>query len=244
MRRTTRTSTVVLTAMAGLLVTALGMMGLASDGAAMARGPQGQALIDPASPEANRRAPDDFRVRLETTRGPIVIEVHRAWAPHGADRFYNLVATGYYDDSRFFRVIEGKWAQFGINGHPRVSHAWRDRTIPDDPRVESNVRGTVAFAFAVPNGRTTQVFINLRDNSATHDTEPFVPLGRVIEGMNAADALFSGYGEASGSGIRAGKQAPLFEQGNAYLDANFPRLDRLTRATIDTRASFPSASPR
>ena len=184
-------------------------------------------------PEVNRRAPDLFRVRLDTTRGPIVIEVHRAWAPRGADRFYNLVAAGYYDDTRFFRVIAGKWAQFGINGDPRVSAAWRGRTIPDDPFVETNARGTVAFAFAVPNGRTTQVFINLRDNAATHDKEPFVPFGRVVEGMDVADALYSGYGEESGSGIRAGRQAPLFEGGNAYLDAHFPRLDAIRRATIE-----------
>lgn len=191
------------------------------------------ARLRPDAPEVNRRAPDLFRVRLDTTRGPIVIEVHRAWAPHGADRFYNLVAAGYYDDSRFFRVIQGKWAQFGINGDPRVSAAWRDRTIPDDPFVQTNARGTVAFAFAVANGRTTQVFINLQDNAATHDKEPFVPFGRVVEGMDAADALYSEYGASSGGGIRAGRQAPLFEQGNTYLDANFPKLDRIRTATIE-----------
>ncbi|RPJ64373.1 MAG: peptidylprolyl isomerase [Acidobacteria bacterium] len=181
----------------------------------------------------NRRAPELFRVRLETTRGRIVVEVHRDWAPLGADRFYNLVAAGYYDDSRFFRVIRGKWAQFGINGDPRVSAAWRDRTIPDDPRVQTNTRGTVAFAFAVPNGRTTQVFINLQDNAATHDKEPFAPFGRVVEGMEVADALNAEYGETSGSGIRAGKQAPLFEAGNRYLAEHFPRLDVIKRATIE-----------
>ena len=194
---------------------------------------QAPALLRPDAPEMNRRAPEVFRVRLDTTRGPIVIEVRRAWAPLGADRFYNLVAGGYYDDSRFFRIRKGTWAQFGISGDPKVSQAWRDRTIPDDPFVQTNARGTVAFAFAVPNGRATQVFINLQDNAATHDKEPFVPFGRVVEGMDAADAIYSEYGEESGSGIRAGKQAPLFEQGNAYLDANFPKLDRLKKATIE-----------
>ena len=184
------------------------------------------------SPATDRKAPDRFRVRLETTKGTIVIEVHRAFAPYGVDRFYTLVTTGYYDDSRFFRVIKGKWAQFGIAGDPAVSTAWRTRTIPDDPRVESNVRGTVAFAFAVPNGRTTQVFINLQDNAATHDKEPFTPFGVVVEGMDVADALYSDYGETSGSGIRAGKQDPLFEGGNAYLEKHFPRLDVIRRATI------------
>ncbi|MFB3853752.1 MAG: peptidylprolyl isomerase [Vicinamibacterales bacterium] len=191
------------------------------------------SLLRPDSPEMNRRAPDRFRVRLDTTAGTIIIDVHRTWAPHGADRFYNLVSAGYYDDSRFFRVISGKWAQFGIAGDPRVSAAWRDRTIPDDPRVETNTRGTVAFAFAVPNGRTTQVFINLQDNSATHDKEPFVPFGRVVAGMDVVDRLNAEYGETAGGGIRAGKQAPLFERGNKYLDEHFPRLDAIRRATIE-----------
>jgi peptidyl-prolyl cis-trans isomerase A (cyclophilin A) len=183
----------------------------------------------------NRRAPEVFDVRLETTKGNIEIEVHREWAPRGADRFYNLVRAGYYDDSRFYRVIQGKWAQFGINGDPKISNVWRERTFADDPRVESNTRGTVAFAFAVPNGRTTQVFINLRDNSATHDAE-FAPFGKIVRGMAVADALNTEYGETAGSGIRSGKQGPLFEHGNAYLDKNFPRLDRILRAKIAARA--------
>lgn len=216
-----------------LNLTSLAFLSLVALAPAAGTNIQAPAPLRPDAPGANRRAPDMFRVRLDTTRGPIVIEVRRAWAPHGADRFYNLVAGGYYDDSRFFRVIKGQWAQFGINGNPKVSAAWRDRTIPDDPRVETNARGTVAFAFAVANGRTTQVFINLQDNAATHDREPFVPFGRVVEGMDAADALYSDYGAASGGGIRAGKQGPLFEGGNAYLDANFPKLDAIRRATIE-----------
>jgi cyclophilin family peptidyl-prolyl cis-trans isomerase len=209
---------------------------LASPAPLAAQAPEGsraEALRHPDSSTNARTAPERYWVRLETTKGVIVIEVYRPWAPHGADRFFNLVADGYYDGSRFFRVIQGKWAQFGINGDPAVSTAWRTRTIPDDPRVESNTRGTVAFAFAVANGRTTQVFINLRDNSATHDREPFVPFGRVVEGLEVADALNSEYGEASGSGIRAGKQDPLFQGGNAYLAEHFPRLDAVTRATVE-----------
>src|SRR4029453_3372977 len=112
---------------------------------------------------ANKRAPERFRVRLDTTRVIIVIDCVREWAPLGADRFYTLVTSGYYDDSAFFRVVEGKWAQFGISGKPDVAREWRARTIPDDPFLESNVRGTVAFAFAVKDGRTTQVFVNLVD---------------------------------------------------------------------------------
>jgi peptidyl-prolyl cis-trans isomerase A (cyclophilin A) len=216
-------------ALAGLLLVLAAQGGAAQPAAPRAR------LLDPDAPEMNRRAPDRYRVRLDTTRGAIVLEVHRDWAPHGADRFYNLVRAGYYDDTRIWRVIAGRWAQFGINGDPRVSSLWRTRTIPDDPPRASNVRGTVAFAFAEPNGRTTQVFINLADNSATHDREPFVPFGRVVEGMEVADALYSGYGEAAGSGIRSGRQGPLFEEGNAYLDREFPRLDRIVRAEVVAR---------
>ena len=189
-------------------------------------------LLNPEAPEMNSPASAVFNVRLETSKGPIVLEVHRDWAPHGADRFYNLVRAGYYDDARFFRVIAGRWAQFGINGYPEIAKLWRRQTIPDDPRRESNVRGTIAYAFALPNGRTTQVFINLRDNSVTHDPEPFVPFGRVVQGMDVADALNAEYGETAGSGIRAGKQGPLFEGGNKYLELHFPRLDYIKRAVL------------
>jgi peptidyl-prolyl cis-trans isomerase A (cyclophilin A) len=194
--------------------------------------PAADWLLHPNAPEARAAAPDLFLVRLDTSKGPMTIEVHRDWSPHGADRFYNLVRGGYYDDSRFFRVIAGRWAQFGISGDTNVSAAWRRQYIPDDPRKVSNTRGTLAFAFAVPNGRTTEVFINLRDNSATHDHQPFVPFGKVIQGLDVADALYSAYGESSGGGIRAGRQSPLFEMGNAYLQKNFPHLDYIKRALI------------
>jgi peptidyl-prolyl cis-trans isomerase A (cyclophilin A) len=201
-----------------------------------------ELLLRPDAPEMNRRAPEQFRVRLLTSKGAIVIEVVRAWAPHGADRFFNLVAHGYYDEARCFRVIKDKWAQFGIHAEPRVSAAWRARRIPDDRAGQSNVRGTVAFAFAVPNGRTTQVFINLRDNSPTHDKEPFVPFGRIVDGIDVADALNAEYGESSGSGIRAGKQDPLFNGGNAYLAREFPRLDFIRKATIERQGTDPQRS--
>jgi peptidyl-prolyl cis-trans isomerase A (cyclophilin A) len=177
-------------------------------------------------------APAVFQVRLETTKGPIVIEVHRDWAPRGADRFHELVTAGYFDGNRFFRVVKGQWAQFGINGDPAVAKAWRARTIPDDPRKQSNVRGMVAFAFAEADARTSQVYIALKDLSDPQDAQGFAPFGRVVSGMEAADALNSEYGESSGRGIRAGKQQPLFDGGNAYLDREFPRLDRLLRAVV------------
>jgi peptidyl-prolyl cis-trans isomerase A (cyclophilin A) len=181
--------------------------------------------------QTSASAPPQFRVRLETTKGAIVIDVHRDWAPRGADRFYELVTSGYYDDSRFFRVVQAQWAQFGINGDPRVATRWRTMTIPDDPNKASVVRGRVAFAFKDPNGRTTQVYISLRDNTA-QDTQGFAPFGEVVEGMDIADALNSEYGEDSGGGIRGGRQQPLFDGGNAYLDREYPRLDRLIRARI------------
>ena len=182
---------------------------------------------------AAKDAPVTCKVRLETTKGTIVIAVHRGWAPRGADRFRELVEAGYYDDAAVFRIRKGTWAQFGIAGDPRVAQAWRARTILDDPYVGvSNTRGTVAFAFKDPDARTTQVFINLKDNSATHDKEPFVVFGQVERGMDVADALYAEYGEAAGGGIRAGKQDVVFEGGKAYWKANFPLLDYIKKATI------------
>ncbi len=191
-----------------------------------------QQLMQSDSADFQRRAPGVCHVRLETTKGPIVLEMRREWAPHGVDRFYNLLRAGYYDDTAIFRIRAEVFAQFGIHGDPGIAQRWRTRTIPDDPRVLSNVRGTVAFAFKIPNGRATQVFINLRDNSATFDVEPFVPFARVIEGMEVADALYAAYGERAGGGIRAGKQDPVFEGGNAYLRRDFPNLDYIKRTTL------------
>jgi peptidyl-prolyl cis-trans isomerase A (cyclophilin A) len=186
----------------------------------------------PESPKLARDAPATFRVRIDTTKGPILIEAHREWAPQGADRFFNLVRSGYFDDTRFFRVVNGQWAQFGINGDPAIAALWRDRTIPDDPPKRSNGRGMVAFAFAVPNGRTTQVFINLRDNSAVNDKEPFTPFGQIVEGLDVADALNTEYGETAVGGIRAGKQDKFFDGGNAFLLSQFPRLDVIRTARV------------
>ena len=188
-------------------------------------------LLNPDAREFVVPAPAVSIVRMDTTKGTIDIEVTRDWSPHGADRFVGLARHGYYDAARFFRVTAGRWVQFGINGDPAVARAWRERTIPDDPWKQSNVRGTVAFAFGVPNGRTTQVFINLTDNSATHDKEPFTPFGRVVAGMDVVDALNGEHAEGPG-GIRAGRQEAFFAGGNAWLDARFPRLDYIRRVTI------------
>lgn len=192
-------------------------------------------LLDPDAPEFRAAAPERTVVRLDTSMGIVDIEVVRAWAPRGADRFVALVRHGYYDETRFFRVRPGRWVQFGINGDPAVAQAWRGRTFLDDPFRQSNTRGTVAFAFAVPNGRSTQVFVNTTDNSATHDKEPFTPFGRVISGMALVDRINAEHGEGPG-GIRAGTQDPFFAGGNAWLLRAFPRLDYIRRATVLERA--------
>ena len=190
-------------------------------------------LRNPAHKDWKSPAPAHFTVRLETSRGSIRIDCVRELAPLGADRFHNLVRFGYYDDARFFRVVSGRWAQFGISADPTIAQVWRNQPFADDPARESNVRGAVAFAWAVPNGRTTQVFINLGNNSKTLDAQGFAPFGRVVEGMDVADALYDGYGEESGGGIRGGRQDPLFDRGNEYLLRNYPRLDYIRHATIE-----------
>jgi len=193
-------------------------------------------LMHPEAPAMNRRSPASFRVRLETSKGAMMVEVRRDWAPRGADRFYNLVRNGYYDDARFFRVISGRWAQFGIHADPRIATVWRTATIPDDPPRESNRRGTIGFAFAVADGRATQVYFNLGDNSGTLDAQGFAPFGRVVDGVDILDRLNGEYGETAGGGIRGGKQDPLFAGGNEYLAREFPRLDYVKRAIIASPA--------
>lgn len=193
--------------------------------------PNRSLLLNPDAAEFKQPAPAVSLVRLDTSKGVVDIEVTRDWGPVGADRFVNLVRYGYYDDTRFFRVTTGRWVQFGINGDPAIAKAWRHRTLPDEPFKQSNVRGTVAFAFATPNGRTTQVFFNMRDNSATHDKEPFVPFGRVVRGMEVVDSFNAEYAEGPG-GIRAGKQDAYFDGGNAWLATQFPRLDYIRTARL------------
>jgi len=177
------------------------------------------------------RAPAVFRVRFETSRGAFVVEVHRSWAPIGADRFYNLVRHRFFDGQRFFRVRAGAFVQFGIPGDPRLAREWRNATIPDDPVRASNERGTIAYAFTTAGTRATQIFVNLRDNKG-YDAEGFAPFGRVISGMDVVDSLYSGYGEASGGGMRAGHQDALFAEGNAWLDRSFPMLDSIVSARL------------
>jgi len=171
------------------------------------------------------------RVRIETSKGSFVLEANRQWAPRGTERFLELVRAGFFDDSRFFRVREKYIAQFGIAGDPAVTRKWKDRYIPDDSVRTSNVRGTFAFAMTGPNLRNTQIYISLVDNKQL-DGQGFSPVGRVVEGMDVVDRIYSGYGEDAGGGLRAGKQQRMLDEGNRHLDAQFPKLDRLLRASI------------
>jgi peptidyl-prolyl cis-trans isomerase A (cyclophilin A) len=188
------------------------------------------ASANPASAVSAQAAPATYRARFQTSAGAFVIEVHRDWAPRGADRFYELVKSGYFDGQRFFRVLSGFMAQFGSHGDPKASAVWRERRIPDDPVRQSNTRGMVSFATAGPNTRTTQVFINYGNNS-TLDGQGFAPFGRVIEGMEVVDRLFAGYGEGAPRG-HGPDQGRIQGEGNTYLAREFPKLDAVKRATI------------
>lgn len=186
------------------------------------------SLTDPAT--LHDKAPATFRAKFTTTKGDIIVEVTRAWAPLGADRFYNLVKYGFYNDASFFRVLPGFVVQFGISAKPSVAMMWHDATIKDDPVKESNLRGTLTFATAGKNTRTTQVFINLADNKRL-DTMGFAPFGKIVKGMDVVEKLYSGYGEGAPDG-NGPDQSRITNEGKAYLDKNFPKLDSIKTATI------------
>jgi peptidyl-prolyl cis-trans isomerase A (cyclophilin A) len=186
----------------------------------------------PAGERAVRHepAPDVYRVKFETSKGDFTVEVTKGWAPEGAERFYRLIEQRYYDDARFFRVVRDFVVQFGINGDPAIEARWRNMTIPDDAVTQSNKRGTITFATSGPNSRTTQVFINLRDNSRL-DQSGFAPFGQVTEGMDVVDRFFNAYGDGPPGGLGP-EQDRIESQGNTYLEAKFPRLDYVKHARI------------
>lgn len=198
--------------------------------------PEGGSERDALSPiyfpsRLTETAPETFRARFETSAGQFVVEVRRAWSPNGADRFYNLVKNGFYDDTRIYRVVPGFMAQFGVHGDPTVHYQWRNSIIPDDPVAESNTRGRVSFAKSGPNARINEVFVNLVDNPAL-DGEGFSPIGEVVEGMEVVDSFYDAYGDGPPRG-EGPYQAQVRAQGNAYLDSEFPELTRILRATVE-----------
>ena len=219
----------------GTTVISAGIIVLASCGG------DGGQTVDDAELPANRAlyfpdqlvetAPESFRVRFETTKGDFVVAVTRSQAPNGADRVYNLVANGYYDGVRFYRVIEGFMAQFGMHGEPQVQVRWTNAPIRDDPVMASNTRGAVTFAMAGRNSRTTQLFVNLVDNPLL-DTDGFAPVGTVIEGMDVVDQLHSGYGEIADRGGDGPISQNIAARGNAYLEESFPEMDYIVTATL------------
>jgi peptidyl-prolyl cis-trans isomerase A (cyclophilin A) len=186
-------------------------------------------LMNPAA--LTETAPDVYEAKFTTTQGTIVINVRRAWAPIGADRFYNLVKNGYYDNCRFFRVV-GAVAQFGINGDPKVSSVWSRATIQDDPVKQSNRKGYVSFAKAGPNSRTTQVFINFTDENVLLDGMGFAPFGTVTKGTDVMAALNGDYGEVPPMGRNGPDPVRIVNEGNAYLQKYFPKLDYIKSAVI------------
>lgn len=177
------------------------------------------------------KAPDTFKAKFDTSKGAFIVEVHRDWAPLGSDRFYNLVKNGYYDDCRFFRVIDGFMAQIGMNGNPAIQSAWTSARLQDDPVKQSNKKGYVTFAHAGANSRTTQFFINYGDNSSL-DRQGFPPIGQVTSGMDVVEKLYSGYGDGPPRG-RGPSQGQITTEGNAYLMKDFPKLDYVKKATIE-----------
>jgi len=192
------------------------------------------ALKSPAG--LKETAPAKYNVKFDTSAGPFTVEVTRSWAPNGADRFYNLVKNGYYDGARFFRVVSGFMVQFGISGDPTVNQAWQPARIQDDTPKESNLRGYITFANAGPNTRTTQVFINFKDNGFLDAQPGFAPFGKVTQGMDVVDKLYSEYGEGPPSG-KGPNQGLIQSQGTAYLEKNFPKLDYIKKATIEEGAA-------
>jgi peptidyl-prolyl cis-trans isomerase A (cyclophilin A) len=187
------------------------------------------ALLHPATLQG--KAPDVYEVKFTTTKGDFVVQVTRAWAPVGADRFYNLVMHGFFTDAAFFRIVPGFIVQFGLSADPGVNKVWHSANIKDDPVTQSNRPGSLTFATAGPNTRTTQLFINFGNNTFL-DSQGFAPFGKVTSGMDVVQKLYSGYGERPDQGA-------ITNEGKAYIDKNFPNLDRIKSATVVSPAAAP-----
>jgi len=208
----------------GLLgaMVSLALMGCSSSHEAKKEPPKTAAKPEPT--------PEVFQVKLDTSKGLVVVEVHRDWAPRGVDHFYTLVKTGFYDGDRFFRVVRNSIVQFGINGDPQLNRLWATANLPDDPIKQHNVKGTLTYATTGANGRSTQLFFNLRDNRAL-DKQGFEPIGQVIQGMDVVEILYSAYGDWPPRG-QGPDPRKIETQGNEYLANEFARLDYIQKATI------------
>jgi peptidyl-prolyl cis-trans isomerase A (cyclophilin A) len=188
-------------------------------------------LAEPNDEALKAPSPDIYKIKFETNEGDIILEVHREWSPNGADRLYHLVNYHFFDGVRFFRVVKRFMAQFGYHGDPKIGNVWKEKTFPDDPVQESNLRGYLTFAkSAAPNSRSTNLFINYKDNSFL-DNQGFSPLGKVIQGMEVVDKLYGGYGDAAPRG-KGPSQAKIMQEGNAYLNKDFPEMDYIKKARV------------
>jgi peptidyl-prolyl cis-trans isomerase A (cyclophilin A) len=217
--------------MRALMALSLALVGASCKSESGGSGGPATALTKPDKSAIATPSPDSFKVAFETSKGNFIVMAHRDWAPRGVDRFYHLVQLGYFDDARFFRVLSGFMAQWGMNGNPRVTAAWEPLTIADDSVKQSNVRGMVTFAAgSAPDTRSTQLFINYRDNRNL-DGMRFAPIGQVVDGMSVVDSLYSGYGEGAPDG-GGPSQERIASEGNAYLTKSFPKLDFIKTARI------------
>ena len=211
-------------------LTALIALAVAGVGARAAQEAVRKSLLTPAA--FKETAPDTYNVKFDTSVGEFVIRVTRAWAPNGADRFYNLVKNGFYDDARFFRAVPNFMVQFGLHANPTVTKVWQSARIPPDKVTQSNKKGFVTFAMgATPDTRTTQVFINFRNNTNL-DAMGFAPFGEVVSGADVVDKIYTGYGEGAPRGSGPA-QARVAAEGNAYLVKSFPKMDYIKKATIE-----------
>ena len=207
------------------------IVALAAAALAGCSSPEPEKKKEVAVPKKSQLAPPVYTVNLDTSKGPVAIEVHREWAPNGADHFYNLVKAGFYDNARFFRVVRNFVVQFGIAADPATQRLWENANLPDDPVVERNTRGMVTYATRGPNTRSTQIFIILRDNRQSLDRQGFAPFGKVTTGMDIVDGFYNSYGDMPPQG-QGPDPSQIQLQGNAYLESRFPRLDYIRKATI------------
>jgi peptidyl-prolyl cis-trans isomerase A (cyclophilin A) len=213
-----------------LLLTAVAALAVSATGAHAEQAAPRKSLLNPAG--LNEKAPETYNVKFDTSIGAFVIKVTRAWAPNGADRFYNLVKNGFYDEARFFRAVPNFMVQFGLNANPAVTKVWQPARIPPDKVTQSNKKGFITFAMGgSPDTRTTQVFINFRNNTNL-DAMGFAPFGEVVSGIEVVDKIYTGYGEGAPGGSGP-PQARVAAEGNAYLTKSFPKMDYIKTATIE-----------